>query len=221
MDIIEIRMIRDAIAVYCTRKGKDRTVEEQLHKDVDDSIEYWNKRCGKDDNVKDMFSEHFWKVLDKYFTDKCINALKDRYIDKLTYQAIGDKYQFSKTCAEQKVKQILEKLPKYKIWRELLFDEIYLIKERKCVPRETVYGTDLSSRAKTSLVRFMEEQSKLEGEEILPTPENIVKYLTNLNMLTLCGGRTRNEILKFFKQLGYEEVVNTWIRQYKEELLNK
>ena len=218
MDIIEIRIIMDAITVYCTRKEQGPEVEAKLNSDLAKGIEFWTDKCSTNNtNAEKVFSKHFWKVVNKYFTDKCITVLIDRYINKMTYQAIGDMYGFSRTCAQQKVTQILEKLPKYKIWRELLFDEIYLVKERKSVSKDTIYGTTISSRAKTSLIRFLEEKSEELREEITPTADNVAKYLINLNMLKLCGRSTRNEIIKYFNSIGYKNLVKSWKKQIADE----
>lgn len=219
MKTLEMRILTDAIVIHCQRTKKDKEYSKLLYDDLTKCIDYWEEKY-KDTNyiANDKFSEHFWKVMAQYFTDGCINALLDRYQGCLTYQEIAEKYDYSKACAEQKVKQSLTKIPKPKIWRALLFEDIFIprkgVTPGKIVGKDTIYGSTLSSRAITSITRFMNNQSDVFGVELSPTPENIVKYLTDIKMLRGCGARTRQEILKYFKSLGYTEEVSHW-----EELL--
>ena len=75
----------------------------------------------------------------------------------------------------------------------------------------------MSSRAKTSLIRFLEEKSEELEEEITPTADNVAKYLINLNMLKLCGRSTRNEIIRYFSSIGYKNLVKSWKKQIADE----
>lgn len=215
MKTYELRILTDAIITHCKRKKLDEHYKDNLHKDVDESIDYWEDKYSKEANTK--FTNHFQKVLAEHFTEGCLDALYDRYKNELTYQEIGDKYNYTKTCAEQKVKAVLEKIPKIKIWRELLFDEMYVPMAHIIVSKDTIYNSPLSCRARNCLTRYLDRQSKLFGVDIKPTTDNIAKYIPDLRLLYQCGARTRREIINYFKELGYNETVNNW----ELKLLNK
>lgn len=220
MKTYEIRILTDAVATHCKRKKLDEDYKDSLQRDIIKSMDYWDNKY--EGNANSMFTNHFLNTLNKYFTEGCLKALYERYKDELTYQEIGDRNNYTKTCAEQKVKAVLEKIPKTKIWRELLFDEIYVPMAHIIVSKDTIYNSSLSCRARNCLARYIDKQSKLFGIEIKPTLDNIAKYVTDLRLLYQCGARTRCEIINYFKQLGYTETVNNWetkLLNTEEELL--
>ena len=223
MKTLEMRILTDSIVIHCYRTNKDKEYSNILYEDLNKCIKYWEDKYEDTDYVaNDKFSEHFWNIMGQHFTEGCITAILDRYSNGLTYQEIADKNGYSKSCAEQKVKQTLEKIPKPKIWRVLLFEDIVIPRRGtvpgKIVPGDTIYGSNLPSRAITSLTRFMNNQSQLFNIELSPTPENIAKYLTDLKMLSGCGQRTRHDIINYFNSIGYTDTTKHWEDLISQEL---
>lgn len=193
----EKAILRDAINVHCRRNKLSEEIKLQYENDLINAEEYWKNR-------ETEFSNRFWNIINDNFTDGCVEALKQRYVDKMTYQKIGDINGYSKTRAEQKVKRILINILKIKIWRILLFEEVYIPSLHKTVSKDNIYATSLSNRTKTVLISYCEKLG------LDTTINNIANNLNNIEELDRIGLKTSDEIFDWFSKNGYKESVDKW-----------
>ena len=206
-------ILRDAIEVYCKKCKMSDEVKKSLYSDLSQTEAFWNNLYKNEFIADKLFSEHFWKVIEDNFTTGYVNCLKMRYINKMTYQEIGDANGYNKTCGEQKVKQLLIKLPKTKIWRVILFNEVYITPLKKTVPRDNIYATTLTNRCKTILINYCTDNN------LEPTIGNIIANLSSVSELERIGFKTIKELFSWFNSNGYNEYVSIWKRTMPDKFL--
>lgn len=212
MKAFEYNIIKDAITIKY-QKDKNKEVMERRFEDVEKAKILWAEMF-TDINEADMkFSERFWTTLRTVTTDNCIKALLLRYESGYTYEAIAKEYNYSRSCAEQNVKRALERILRPTFWEVVLFNKVYVKEYKQIVNENNIIASKLSKRVKTVLIEFFNRLSTENNTIIEPTYENVIKYLTDITMLSRCGKTTIKELIDYFGKEGYKEVANMWLRQ--------
>jgi hypothetical protein len=210
MKKFEVKLLLDAIDKYCYKKNKDADFKNKLINDVKESVDYWRNLCVTDDEADIKFSEHFWSAINKVLTEGSVKALLLRYESGKKFREIGSIEGYSRACAEQKISLALVRIVNPKIWRTLLFDEIYSPTLKTTITEDSIYSTTLSNSVKKKMKAYIDKINDMNGYKLDYTITNIAKYLTSPLALPRSGIKTSSEVIMWFENNGYPELSKQW-----------